>query len=55
MEAGRLQMAAEEGRLGVAASIHGRITDLGGATTITSRPGRGTVVELSVPTTAGDS
>jgi signal transduction histidine kinase len=47
--AGRLDEAAAAGRLGVAQSIRGRIGDLGGTVTITSAPGRGTEVELTIP------
>jgi signal transduction histidine kinase len=45
----RLAEAAEAGRLGVAQSMRGRITDLNGTTTIYSSPGEGTEVEFSVP------
>jgi signal transduction histidine kinase len=45
---GRLDEAAAEGRLGVAQSIRGRLADLGGRATITTAPGRGTEVELTV-------
>jgi signal transduction histidine kinase len=45
----RLTEAAEQGRLGVAQSIRGRIADLGGTARITSAPGQGTEVELVVP------
>jgi signal transduction histidine kinase len=45
----RLAEAAARGRLGVAQSMRGRITDLGGTTTIDSRPGEGTEVEFWVP------
>ena len=45
---GRLAEAAAAGRLGVARSIHGRLTDLGGTATLTSTPGQGTEVELRV-------
>ena len=45
----RLAEAAGEGRLGVAQSIRGRITDLGGTIDIYSRPGQGTEVEFWVP------
>lgn len=41
--------AAEAGRLGIAQSMRGRIADLGGTTTIESRPGEGTEVEFFVP------
>ncbi|HUW15653.1 MAG TPA: DUF5931 domain-containing protein [Actinomycetes bacterium] len=46
---GRLEESAAEGRLGVAQSIRGRVTDLGGTVTITSAPGQGTEVEIRVP------
>jgi signal transduction histidine kinase len=46
--AGRLDQAAAQGRLGVAKSIRGRIADLGGRVVITSTPGEGTEVELTV-------
>lgn len=45
----RLDEAARAGRLGVAQSMRGRIRDLGGTTTIHSRPGDGTEVEFWVP------
>jgi signal transduction histidine kinase len=48
-ESRRLDEAARAGRLGVVQSIRGRIRDLGGTTTIKSRPGKGTEVELWVP------
>lgn len=47
--AGRLDEAAEEGRLGVAASIRGRIEDLGGTASWTSRDSGGCTVVLDVP------
>jgi signal transduction histidine kinase len=46
---GRLAVAEREGRLGVAASIRGRIADLGGRVEITSAPDGGTEVEMWVP------
>ncbi|MEV1285691.1 DUF5931 domain-containing protein [Micromonospora sp. NPDC049679] len=46
---GRLTEAAAQGRLGVAQSIRGRVTDAGGSVEITSAPGQGTEVELRVP------
>jgi signal transduction histidine kinase len=46
---GRLAEAESAGRLGVAQSMRGRITDLGGTTTIHSTPGQGTEVEFWVP------
>ncbi|WP_330186370.1 ATP-binding protein [Dactylosporangium sp. AC04546] len=45
----RLQDAARSGRLGVEQSMRGRVHDLGGTTTIKSRPGRGTEVEFWIP------
>ncbi len=45
----RLAEAESQGRLGVAQSIRGRIRDLGGTVAITSEPGQGTEVELTVP------
>jgi signal transduction histidine kinase len=45
---GRLEQAAADGRLGVAESIRGRITDLGGKATLTTGPS-GTEWELVVP------
>lgn len=47
--AGRLDRAAAEGRLGVSHSIIGRLREAGGAARVTSSPGEGTEVELSVP------
>jgi signal transduction histidine kinase len=52
---GRLAEAAASGRLGVAQSIQGRLTDLGGKATVTSRPGDGTEVECRVPRPARDT
>ncbi|MGZ4470025.1 MAG: MacS family sensor histidine kinase [Nocardioidaceae bacterium] len=46
---GRLEQAQAEGRLGVCASIRGRIADLGGTAELVTAPGRGTEWELSVP------
>lgn len=46
---GRLAAAAAQGRLGVAASMRGRIAELGGTMTVTSQPGAGTEVEFRVP------
>ena len=45
----RLEVAQREGRLGVSASIRGRITGLGGAVSVTSAPGAGVRVQMTVP------
>jgi signal transduction histidine kinase len=45
----RLTDARSEGRLGVAASIEGRVRDLGGTMAVESAPGKGTEVEMRVP------
>jgi signal transduction histidine kinase len=47
----RLAQAESQGRLGVAQSIRGRIADLRGTVRITSAPGEGTEVEMTVPRT----
>jgi signal transduction histidine kinase len=52
--AGRLEQAERSGRLGVVSSIRGRIADLGGTVVISSIPGAGTRVELTVPTRCGE-
>ncbi|MFY1617564.1 MacS family sensor histidine kinase [Micromonospora sp. WMMD736] len=49
IEEGRLAEAAAQGRLGVAQSIRGRVTDLGGTVRIMSSPDAGTEIELTVP------
>jgi signal transduction histidine kinase len=49
MPDGRLPRAAAEGRIGVAKSIVGRVTDLGGTVGIVSAPGQGVEIELSIP------
>ncbi|MGH3508671.1 MAG: MacS family sensor histidine kinase, partial [Nocardioidaceae bacterium] len=46
---GRLDEARDEGRLGVAESIRGRMADLGGTAELRTRPGQGTEWELSGP------
>ncbi|MFJ8080640.1 MacS family sensor histidine kinase [Streptomyces sp. NPDC096205] len=46
---GRLAQAEGEGRMGVALSIRGRLSDLGGSAELISIPGQGTEVELKVP------
>jgi signal transduction histidine kinase len=53
MPSGRLADAEREGRLGVAASIRGRIEDVGGSVSVLSAPGEGTEVELRVPRARG--
>lgn len=45
----RLDEAESQGRLGVAQSIKGRIIAQGGRVTVTSAPGQGTEVEMTVP------
>jgi signal transduction histidine kinase len=45
----RLDAARAEGRIGVSASIRGRIEEIGGTVQIVGRPGEGTEVEMSVP------
>jgi signal transduction histidine kinase len=52
VEAARLEAAREQGRLGVSASIRGRILDIGGTVDIVGRPGEGTEVEIRVPRSA---
>ena len=51
--AGRLAEAEREGRLGVVASIRGRVAELGGTAELTSAPGQGTEWELRVPRRRG--
>ncbi|MFT4128022.1 MAG: DUF5931 domain-containing protein [Gordonia sp. (in: high G+C Gram-positive bacteria)] len=48
--AGRLEAAADEGRMGISRSIIGRIDGLGGTATLESVPGAGTEWELTIPT-----
>ena len=47
--------AADRGRMGVSASIRGRVEDLGGSVTWTTRPGGGCVVRMAVPRTSAPS
>lgn len=49
IEDGRLAAAEAEGRLGISASIIGRIESLGGTARLESAPGAGTEWELSTP------
>ena len=49
IDAGRLEAAAAEGRLGVTESIRGRVEDLGGTATLVTGPGEGTEWQLRVP------
>lgn len=46
---GRLRAAEAEGRMGVAKSIRGRITGLGGTISLDTEPGEGTEWEVRVP------
>jgi len=47
--AGRLEEAADEGRVGVSKSIVGRLNWLGGTARLSTGPGRGTEWELTIP------
>jgi signal transduction histidine kinase len=49
MAPGRLEEAARQGRLGVQASVRGRLADVGGSVAVHSAPGQGTEVELVLP------
>jgi len=51
---GRLEEAEAQGRLGVAASIRGRMRDLGGVARLTTAPDQGTEWELVVPRGASE-
>jgi signal transduction histidine kinase len=42
-----------EGKIGLAKSVKGRVEQLGGTMTVTSRPGAGTEIELRVPSPGG--
>ena len=44
--------ASANGRMGVSGSIRGRVEDLGGSVTWTTRPGAGCVVRMTVPRTS---
>jgi signal transduction histidine kinase len=47
--AGRLEQAEADGRLGVASSMRGRISELGGTMSVHTVPGEGTEVEFRLP------
>jgi len=47
--AGRLDEAESQGRLGVSASIRGRLQEIGGTATLVTAPAQGTEWELRVP------
>nr|WP_169735322.1 DUF5931 domain-containing protein [Actinokineospora inagensis] len=47
--AGRLAAAEEQGRLGVARSIRGRVAELGGTVTLETAPAQGTEWEIRLP------
>lgn len=49
IQAGRLDQAASDGRMGVARSIRGRVADLGGTITLETAPGAGTEWEIRIP------
>jgi len=49
LDAGRVDAARRDGRLGVAQSILGRMQSIGGSATVDGAPGQGTEVELRVP------
>lgn len=55
MAPGRLEEAVAAGRLGAAASIRGRITDLGGTAEYSSREGAGVTLRLRVPRQGHDT
>jgi signal transduction histidine kinase len=47
--AGRLETAAAAGRLGVASSMRGRVSELGGTMSVHTVPGEGTEIEFRIP------
>ena len=49
VEPGRLEQAEADGRMGVSLSVRARVAEHGGSTSVWSRPGEGTEVELRVP------
>ncbi|MQA08506.1 MAG: ATP-binding protein [Pseudonocardiaceae bacterium] len=50
---GRITSAAEEGRMGIAKSMRGRITELGGTINLETAPDAGTEWEIRLPRAAG--
>ncbi|WP_436492970.1 MacS family sensor histidine kinase [Actinokineospora sp. HUAS TT18] len=50
---GRIAAAEVEGRMGIARSIRGRVSDLGGTITLETAPNMGTEWEIRVPTAKG--
>lgn len=55
IEAGRLDRAELEGRMGVARSLRGRVADLGGVAVLDTAPGEGTEWEVRVPRAVPDT
>ncbi len=49
VEPGRLEQAEADGRMGVSLSVRARVAEHGGSTSVWSRPGEGTEVEMRVP------
>lgn len=49
IERGRVDEAAQEGRMGIARSMRGRVADLGGSVALETEPGAGVEWELRVP------
>ena len=49
VEPGRLEQAEGDGRMGVSLSVRARVAEHGGSTSLWSRPGEGTEVEMRVP------
>lgn len=48
-DADRVDRAAASGRIGLRSSILGRVQDLGGEVAVSSRPGAGTTIDITVP------
>jgi len=53
--AGRIDEAKQEGRMGIARSMLGRVAELGGTTSIESGPGQGTEWEFRIPRAAAEN